>query len=85
MASPRGVGHSPFTRAQMVKITTLTKEFLSTAVGGRKTRLNKKVIVENVKKNVINEMGSLTKNVSSAILEKTVLNLIEEVWTDMQK
>jgi hypothetical protein len=85
MASPRGVGHSPFTKTQMAKITSLTKEFLSKAVGGSKSRLNKRLIVENVKKDVLNEIGSISKNVSSSILEKTVLNVIEEVWTDIKK
>ncbi len=85
MASPRGVGHSPFTKAQMAKISTLVKDLLTKAVKGRKLSMTKRDIVETVKNQVVRELGSLTKSVRLAVVENTVLNKIEEVWTDLDK
>jgi len=84
MAEPRGVGQSPFTKPQMEKIATLVKNSLTKTLEGRQFSVNKREIIETVKIQVIRALGSLTKSLNSVMVEKTVLNTIEEVWTDMQ-
>ena len=84
MAEPRGVGQSPFTKPQMEKITTLVKNSLTKTLEGRQFSVNKREIIETVKNQVIRALGSLTNSLNSVMVEKTVLNTIEEVWTDMQ-
>ena len=85
MASPKGLGQSPFTKTQMEKITTLVRDALKTVTRGDLERINKTDLVAKVKTQVIRDLGSVTRNIESAVVEKTVLNVIEEVWTDMAK
>ena len=85
MVSPRGVGQSPFTKAQMAKISTLVKDLLTKAIEGRKFSMNKREIVETVKNQVVRELRSLARSIDSVVVQKTVLNMIEEVWTDLDK
>ncbi len=62
----------------------VVKAALKKELEGLKSTPNKKEIVEKVKLQVINELGARVQNIDRVEVEKTVLNAIEEVWTDMK-
>ena len=64
------------------EVINLTKVELKKVLSLNKS-IPKREAIEKVKLQVLKALGSRVKSIGQATVEKTVLQTIEEVWTDM--